>query len=106
MIIATLGSILDFQLCWKSGKFQLVRWSHNVALLSAGIFFHLLRMLRELTHPRHYFKCLLRWTIATLGSSYFYFYITLKRKFGIQQNKEQQPIMDFENGVIVKIYKS
>ena len=33
-LIATLGSILDFQLCWKSGKFQLARWSHNVALLS------------------------------------------------------------------------
>ena len=24
------GSILDSQLCWKSGKFQLARWSHEV----------------------------------------------------------------------------
>ena len=27
------GSILDFQLCWKSGKFQPARWSHEVAIL-------------------------------------------------------------------------
>ena len=32
-VSATLCSILDSQLCWKSGKFQLVRWSHKVALL-------------------------------------------------------------------------
>ena len=31
-IIATLGSILDSQLSWESGKFQLARWSHEVAL--------------------------------------------------------------------------
>ena len=31
---ATLGSILDSQLSWESGKFQLARWSHNMALLS------------------------------------------------------------------------
>ena len=34
VIIATLGSILDSQLSWESGKFQLARWSHEVALLS------------------------------------------------------------------------
>ena len=33
-LIATLGSILDSQLIWESGKFQLARWSHNVALFS------------------------------------------------------------------------
>ena len=27
------GSILDFQLGWKSGKFQLARWSHEAAIL-------------------------------------------------------------------------
>ena len=27
------GSILDFQLSWKSCKFQLARWSHEVAIL-------------------------------------------------------------------------
>ena len=31
--IATLGSILNSQLSWESGKFQLARWSHRVALL-------------------------------------------------------------------------
>ena len=31
---ATLGYILDYQLIWESGKFQLARWSHNVALFS------------------------------------------------------------------------
>ena len=31
-LIATLGSILDFQLSWKSGKFQLARWSHKGVL--------------------------------------------------------------------------
>ena len=35
LIIATLGSILDFQLSWKSGKFQLARWSHEVVIFSA-----------------------------------------------------------------------
>ena len=30
--IAALGSILDSQQSWKSSKFQLARWSHNVAL--------------------------------------------------------------------------
>ena len=30
--MATLGSILDSQLSWKSGKFQLARWSHNKRL--------------------------------------------------------------------------
>ena len=33
-IIATLGSILDTQLSWESSKFQLARWSHEVAILS------------------------------------------------------------------------
>ena len=32
--VATLGSILDSQLSWESGKFQLARWSHRVALFS------------------------------------------------------------------------
>ena len=31
-VIATLGSILDSQLSWESGKFQLARWSHEVVL--------------------------------------------------------------------------
>ena len=31
-IIATLGSILDSQLSWESGKLQLARWSHRVVL--------------------------------------------------------------------------
>ena len=30
---ATPGSILDSQLSWKSGKFQLARWNHRVAKL-------------------------------------------------------------------------
>ena len=30
--IATLGSILDCQLSWESGKFQLARWSQEVVL--------------------------------------------------------------------------
>ena len=34
IIIATLGSILDSQLSWESCKFQLARWSHEVALFS------------------------------------------------------------------------
>ena len=33
-IFATLGSILYSQLSWESGKSQLARWSHNVALFS------------------------------------------------------------------------
>ena len=33
-LVATLGSILDSQLSWESGKFQLARWSHRVALFS------------------------------------------------------------------------
>ena len=33
-IIATLVSILNSHLSWESGKFQLARWSHSVALLS------------------------------------------------------------------------
>ena len=32
--IAILGSILDSQLSWESGKFQLARWSHEVVLFS------------------------------------------------------------------------
>ena len=32
VFIATLGSILDSQLSWESGKFQLARWSQEVAL--------------------------------------------------------------------------
>ena len=35
LLIATLGSILDSQLNWESGKFQLARWSHEVALFPA-----------------------------------------------------------------------
>ena len=34
--IATLGPILQFQLSWKSGKSQLARWGHEVALLSVS----------------------------------------------------------------------
>ena len=30
--IATLGSILDSQQSWESGKFQLARWSHEVVI--------------------------------------------------------------------------
>ena len=37
---ATLSSILDFQLSWKSGKFQLARWSYEVGLFP-----------EETTHP-------------------------------------------------------
>ena len=33
-IVATLSSILDSQLSRESGKFQLARWSHYVALIS------------------------------------------------------------------------
>ena len=33
-IFATFGSILASQLIWESGKVQLARWSHNVALFS------------------------------------------------------------------------
>ena len=33
--IAALGSILDSPLSWEFGKFQLVRWSHRVALWSS-----------------------------------------------------------------------
>ena len=32
VFMATLGSILDSQLSWESGKFQLARWSHEVVL--------------------------------------------------------------------------
>ena len=32
IIVATLGSILDSQLIWESGKSQLARWSHKVEL--------------------------------------------------------------------------
>ena len=32
--IATLGSILNCQLSWESGKLKLTRWSHRVALFS------------------------------------------------------------------------
>ena len=35
--IATLGSILDSQSSWESGKFQLARWSHEVALFPVRI---------------------------------------------------------------------
>ena len=31
-VIAILGSILDSQLSWESGKYQLARWSHRVVL--------------------------------------------------------------------------
>ena len=33
LILPHSGSILDSQLCLKSGKFQLGRWSHEVAIL-------------------------------------------------------------------------
>ena len=33
-IFATLSSILDSQQSWKSGKYQLARWSHEVVLKS------------------------------------------------------------------------
>ena len=46
LIIATLGSILNSQLSWESGKFQLARWSHRVALL-------LWKTTRPPTHPQH-----------------------------------------------------
>ena len=32
LTIATLSSILDSQLNWESGKFQLARWSHEVVI--------------------------------------------------------------------------
>ena len=32
--VATLGFILDSQLSWESGKFQLARWSHEVVIFS------------------------------------------------------------------------
>ena len=32
--VATLGSILDSQPSWKSGKLQLARWSHELVLFS------------------------------------------------------------------------
>ena len=31
------GSILDSQLSWESGKFQLARWSHEVVIFPEGI---------------------------------------------------------------------
>ena len=34
---ATLGSILNFQQNWKYGKFQLVRWSQEMALFPVNI---------------------------------------------------------------------
>ena len=34
--IATLGPILQFQPCRKSGKSQLARWGHNVVLIPQG----------------------------------------------------------------------
>ena len=30
LFFASLGSILDFQLSWKSGKFLITRWNHKV----------------------------------------------------------------------------
>ena len=32
--------------------------------------------------------------------------LSVRQKLRIQEQEQQQPIMDFENGVIVKIYKS
>ena len=55
--ISTLFSILDSQLSWESGKFQLARWSHEVALLSDRIWFYLLLILREPPHPQLSFFC-------------------------------------------------
>ena len=43
------GSILDSQPSWESGKFQLARWIHRVALLSAAKLF--LSMLCDLPTP-------------------------------------------------------
>ena len=42
--IATLGSILNSELSWESGKSKLARWSHNVALFSKS---------HPPTHPTH-----------------------------------------------------
>ena len=35
-ILPNSGSILDYQLDWESGKFQLARWSHEVVLKITG----------------------------------------------------------------------
>ena len=47
---ATLGSILDYQLSWESGKFQLARWSHKGAWFSKGTK-HPPTTLQPTTHP-------------------------------------------------------
>ena len=48
--IAILGSILDSQLSWESGKYQLARWSHGVV-----IFFER----TDLTRPTSHFSFIL-----------------------------------------------
>ena len=65
LLIATLGYILDSQLIWESGKFQLARWSQNVALFST-------RNHPPPTHPQDIFF---------LTSTYL-----KKLRFGIQPN--------------------
>ena len=37
LILPHSGSILDSQQSWKSGKFQLARWSHKVAIFSVRV---------------------------------------------------------------------
>ena len=55
--IATLGSILDSQLSWESGKFQLARWSHEVVIFP-----------ERTTHPDHMdFSC---WIYSTMSMKY------------------------------------
>ena len=51
------GSILDSQLSWESGKFQLARWSHEVVIFPERI-----------THPSdHIDFCTLLWVWGVLG---------------------------------------
>ena len=78
-----------------------------MALLSAGIFFHLLQILREPTHPQPIF-------FSNFYTTYEaeIMHATLAHKNKMIQDvwdiclDSFSPIMDFENGVIVKIYKS
>ena len=59
-IIVTLGSIIDFQLDWKSGKFQLARWSPkflghkfflDVQFLKVRGFCHIFYFIKMLLDP-------------------------------------------------------
>ena len=57
-LIVTLGSILDSQVSWESGKFQLARWSHEVVLKITG----------PPTHPAVNRTCNLYWdTVLICG---------------------------------------